>query len=196
MFPFPPLVIGLRFWRSPDRSFISPYLENFGKRLVKSQKLYLADSGLACNLLGISSQAELERSPFLGSLFEGFVAAEILKSQVNNAGRKELYFFRDQQGLEVDFVLPRNDGKLWFIECKASKTVQPRMPTSLRALSEAAGGKQERLFLVHRASKDMPTSRAVVPGVEALDIQTFATNLAGKPRQSRRKRPSGAEVNV
>jgi predicted AAA+ superfamily ATPase len=176
---------------------ISPYFENFGKRLIKSQKLYLADSGLACNLLGISSQAELERSPFLGAIFEGFVASEILKSQVNKGGRKELYFFRDQQGLEVDFVLPRNDGKLWFIECKASKTVQSRMTTSLRALGQAAGGKQERLFLVHRASKNMPQSRAVVPGVEALDLQTFARGLAGKSRQQQRRKSSlGDQSNV
>jgi len=56
---------------------VPPYFENFGKRLIKSPKVYLGDSGLACYLLGIATQAELERSPFLGALFEGFVAAEI-----------------------------------------------------------------------------------------------------------------------
>jgi predicted AAA+ superfamily ATPase len=73
------------------------YFENFGKRMIKSPKLYWEDSGLACYLLGIMSQSELERSPFLGLLFEGFVASEILKCQVNRGERKELYFFRDQQ---------------------------------------------------------------------------------------------------
>ena len=58
---------------------VPPYFENFGKRLVKSPKVYWGDAGLACHLLGIQSQAELERSPFLGPIFEGFVAAEILK---------------------------------------------------------------------------------------------------------------------
>jgi predicted AAA+ superfamily ATPase len=86
---------------------VPPYFENLGKRLVKTPKVYWGDSGLACYLLGITSEAELQRSPFLGQLFEGFVAAEILKSQVNQGGRKELYYFRDQQGLEVDFLLPR-----------------------------------------------------------------------------------------
>src|SRR5208282_4108780 len=81
---------------------VPPYFENFGKRLVESPKVYWADAGLACHLLGIQSQAELDRSPFLGSIFEGFVAAEILKAQVNHGQRKELYSFRDQQGLEVD----------------------------------------------------------------------------------------------
>ena len=72
----------------------------------------MGDSGLACYLLGIRSPAELERSPFLGTLFEGFVAAEILKSQVNAGRRKELYYFWDRQGLEVDFLVPRRDGEL------------------------------------------------------------------------------------
>src|SRR5246127_4549975 len=51
---------------------VPPYFENFGKRLIKSAKIYWEDSGLACYLLGVTFAAELERSPFLGSLFEGF----------------------------------------------------------------------------------------------------------------------------
>ena len=51
---------------------VPPWFENLGKRLIKSPKIYLADSGLACHLLGIETPAELERSPFLGALFEGF----------------------------------------------------------------------------------------------------------------------------
>jgi predicted AAA+ superfamily ATPase len=69
---------------------VPPYFENLGKRLIKSPKVYLGDSGLACYLLGLTSVAELERSPFLGALFEGFVAAEILKSQADRGMRKEL----------------------------------------------------------------------------------------------------------
>jgi hypothetical protein len=76
---------------------VPPYFETFGKRLIKSPKIYWVDSGLACYLLGITSAAELERSPFLGALFEGFVASEILKNQTNRGVRKELYYFRDQQ---------------------------------------------------------------------------------------------------
>src|SRR5207249_7271897 len=74
---------------------IPPFYENFGKRLVKSPKLYFTDSGLACHLLGINSNDELQRSPFLGPLFEGFVASEIFKQQVNDGRRRSLYYFRD-----------------------------------------------------------------------------------------------------
>ena len=62
--------------------------------------------------LDLRSGAELERSPFLGPLFEGFIASEILKSQINRGARKELYHFRDQQGLEVDFLFPDRHGKV------------------------------------------------------------------------------------
>jgi len=84
---------------------IPPFYENLGKRLLKSPKVYLADSGLACHLLGIDTERELRKSPFAGALFEGFVAAEIVKSQINAGRRRELYYFRDEQGLEVDIVI-------------------------------------------------------------------------------------------
>ena len=86
---------------------VPPFYENFGKRITKSPKLFFADSGLAAHLLGIESEAELLRSPFLGPLFEGLVAAEIVKGQIHSGKAKALYHFRDQQGLEVDFVVPQ-----------------------------------------------------------------------------------------
>ena len=86
---------------------VPPYFENLGKRLIKSPRVYIADSGLACHLLGIETEAELKKSPLLGEIFEGFIASEILKAQLNAGRRREIYYFRDQQGLEVDFVLPR-----------------------------------------------------------------------------------------
>src|SRR5450432_2143413 len=172
---------------------VPPYFENFGKRLVKSPKVYLGDSGLACYLLGIATQAELDRSPFLGPLFEGYVAAEILKSQVNHGRRKELYHFRDQQGLEVDFLFP-SQGGLWMVECKASKTVHMSMAGPLGSLrramvdrgegSERGGRAPVRLSVVHRASTAAPPTRALAPGIEALDVQAFVNDLnrrSGRP---------------
>jgi predicted AAA+ superfamily ATPase len=149
---------------------VPPYFENFGKRLIKSPKVYVSDSGLACYLLGIASQAELERSPFLGPVFEGFVAAEILKSEISAGRRKELYFFRDQKGLEVDFMFPNRGGGLWMVECKASRTVRPAMARPLLSLRESMGSRTPaRLAVVHRSSSTGPASRGLAPGVEALD---------------------------
>jgi predicted AAA+ superfamily ATPase len=140
---------------------VPPYFENLGKRLIKSPKVYWSDSGLACYLLGITTEAELQRSPFSGQLFEGFVAAEILKGQANQGARKELYYFRDQQGLEVDFLLPRPNAGLWLIECKAGKTVRPAMAAPLLSLRRSLGKRSERLILVHQKSRSTPATAAV-----------------------------------
>jgi uncharacterized protein len=154
--------------------------------LIKSPKIYLGDPGLACYLLGIRSPAELERSPFLGPLFEGFVAAEILKSQVNQGRRKELYHFRDQQGLEVDFLFPSRDGRLWMAECKASRTVAPSMAGPMLSLGRAAGARvPARLTVVHRVSTSGPPSHALAPGVEALDVRAFSEALPGPAKRTR-----------
>ncbi len=64
----------------------------------------------------------LNHSPFLGPLFEGFVASEILKKQVGSGQERQLYYFRDQQGLEVDFVVPHGHRGLLLVEAKASRT--------------------------------------------------------------------------
>jgi predicted AAA+ superfamily ATPase len=166
---------------------VPPYFENFGKRLIKAPKVYLGDSGLAGYLLGISTQAELDRSPFLGTLFEGYVAAEILKSQANQGRRKELYHFRDQQGLEVDFLFPAADGGLWMVECKASKTVLPAMAGPLASLRRSIGDHGPvRMTVVHRASTTAPRSHGLAPGVEALDVRAFVEALAGKKARAGR----------
>lgn len=164
---------------------VPPYFENLGKRIVKSPKLYIGDSGLACHLLGIRSAAELTRSPFLGSIFEGFVASEVLKNQVNSGRRKEIYHFRDQQGLEVDFLFPSGDGGTWLIECKASKTVNPAMAKSLLALRRSIRSTSVRAVVVHQSAREGSSTHAIAPGAEALDLHSFVQALGGSTRVRR-----------
>jgi predicted AAA+ superfamily ATPase len=161
---------------------IPPFYENLGKRLIKSPKVYIADSGLACHLLGIDSATELGRSPFSGSLFEGFIASEIIKAQVNGGERRELYHFRDEQGLEVDFVMPRRGGSLALIECKAASTVAPTMAVPMQRLHDAAKRKRRKgttvsMFLVHQPPKVKSRTEAVAPGVRALAWRDFVDEL-------------------
>ncbi len=160
---------------------VPPFFENLGKRLIKSPKIYIADSGLACHLLGIETDAELRKSPFVGSLFEGFVAAEIVKAQVNAGRRREIYFFRDQQGLEVDFAVPRRGGGVRLIEVKASSTVMPGMAGPMQRLA-AAWQKRARgrgtvdMVVVHWPTRAGTPSTALAPGVRALPWQQFVTD--------------------
>jgi predicted AAA+ superfamily ATPase len=162
---------------------VPPFYDNVGKRLIKSPKVYLADSGLACYLLGIETAAELERSPFLGTLFEGFIAAEIAKSQVNGGRRRELYYFRDEQGLEVDFLMPGPGASVALVECKAGRTVTPAMAAPMQRLADALKRKRGKvaaavpMFLVHQEAKSGTPTQAVSPGVRALPWRKFFGEL-------------------
>ncbi len=157
---------------------VAPYFENLGKRLIKSPKLYLVDSGLSCHLLGIESERMLAASPFRGALFEGFVASELAKAQVNRGRRRELYYFRDQQGLEVDFLVPEGNAQFAMIEAKATRTITPSMADSMLKLRSAAKAKVTRSFVVHIASKNMdPTVRVVREGVSAVTVNQLVDAL-------------------
>ncbi len=159
---------------------VPPFYENFGKRLVKSPKIYWTDSGLACHLLGIDSKTELAKSPFRGTLFEGFIASEIVKAQVSSGRRAELYYFRDEQGLEVDFLVPGPRSSITLVECKATRTVTPAMTTSMQRLAKAMRSKRRstvKAILVHEAPKAGVETRAVAPGILALPWLEYVTGL-------------------
>jgi uncharacterized protein len=154
---------------------VPPYFENLGKRLIKSPKLFVADSGLACHLLGIDSAAELAKSPFRGALFEGLVAAEIAKRQMNAGERRQIYHFRDEQGLEVDFVVPGRAGAVRLIECKASGTITPAMAAPLLRLAKVFAARKKHAIeplILHEA----PSWRGLgspAAGVRAVDWREY-----------------------
>ncbi|MGA7237510.1 MAG: hypothetical protein WBY44_17620 [Bryobacteraceae bacterium] len=85
---------------------------------------------------------------------------------------------RDQQGLEVDFLVPRANAGLWLVEAKASKTVWPPMAAPLFSLQRALGERAKRLIVAHRKSKSSVQTTAIAPGVDALDIGEFVAQLA------------------
>jgi len=163
---------------------LPPFYENFGKRLVKTPKIHFVDSGLACHLLNIHSEVELRRSPFLGALFEGFVASEIVKHQLNHGRRRELYYFRDHQGLEVDLVVPSGNRVLSLVDAKASRSITPAMADPLVKLRRAVRRYDLRSFLVHLRGAHDPALAAVRPGVEAVTIEGL---LSALPFAARRR---------
>jgi hypothetical protein len=165
---------------------VLPYFDNLGKRLIKSSKIYWSDSGLVCHLLGIHTPDALERSPFLGAIFEGAVAAEIAKAQINRGGRRELYYFRDQQGLEVDFIVPLQDGGMGLVEAKATHTPRPEMAKPMVSLARAWASSNHRpnvgaKLLVHRAARGGVRSNALAPEVGGIPYNEFVHALNGGP---------------
>jgi predicted AAA+ superfamily ATPase len=101
---------------------LPPYHQNFGKRVIKSPKLYFHDVGLACWLLGIRSAEILETHPARGSLFETLIVGEFLKARFNAGQPADLYFWRDASGREADLVYETPKG-LQSVEIKSGQTV-------------------------------------------------------------------------
>ncbi len=156
---------------------VPPFFENFGKRLIKSPKIYFTDSGLAAHLLGIETEKTLARSTFLGPLFENFTASEIVKAQLNAGKRKELYYFRDRQGLEVDFVIPMGNTQLVLFEAKASRTVRPDDALHMLRLQKAAAKYQVRSFVVHLPAKSLEKFTVLHTGVKAISYEKISETL-------------------
>ena len=153
---------------------VPPFFENFGKRLIKSPKLYFVDSGLVCYLLGISDRRVLEGSSFSGPVFEGFVASEIVKHQINAGQEKALYYFRDQQGLEIDFIVPQGGGRLALIEAKATRTPKPDMARSVTRLAESITRHETMSYVVCMTSPKVTRMKTLSSGVRVTDIRQLS----------------------
>lgn len=94
--------------------------------------------------------------------------------------RKELYFFRDYQGLEVDFLCRGSDGAYWLIECKTARTLHPAMASPLQTLANAFGKQiPVRCAIVHPRDRADSIRGSLAPGVEAFGLRDFLKALGG-----------------
>ena len=142
-----------RRWLSVlETSFIlfrlPPHHRNFSKRLVKSPKVYFHDTGLACYLLGIRDADMLPTHPLRGALFENYVLAEVAKAFSHHRRQREMHFWRDRSGREIDLVLSRGE-ELYPVEIKSGQTVSGDAFESLSRWSELAGQPIDRATLVY-----------------------------------------------
>ena len=128
---------------------LPPLHRNFNKRIVKSHKLYFYDTGLACQLLGIRTAAELEASPFRGALFENLLIADQLKRQFNRGLSTNLHFWRDNVGHEIDLLLPAGPDRWIPVEIKSGQTVAEDWFAGLRKWAELAGTSAAAPLLVY-----------------------------------------------
>ncbi len=101
---------------------LPPHFRNYGKRLVRSPKLYFYDSGLASWLLNVQDAAHLAVHPQRGGLFECLIAGELLKARFNKALPSNLYFWRNNKGDEIDLVIDRGE-ELIPVEIKSGRTL-------------------------------------------------------------------------
>jgi predicted AAA+ superfamily ATPase len=131
---------------------LEPYFENFGKRLIKSPKLYFADTGLACYLLGIDTVEQLKKDSLYGNLFENWVVVELMKARYNQAKDPRLYFYRDVLGREVDLLFQQGSN-LIPIEIKSSKTFSPSFLEGLHYFHEQTPKRAEGGALIYAGAQ-------------------------------------------
>ncbi|MDN3504402.1 MAG: ATP-binding protein [Rhabdochlamydiaceae bacterium] len=110
---------------------LQPYYENFGKRMIKSPKLYFTDVGLATYLLGIENVTQLSRDPLRGHLVENLIILELMKYRYNQGLDSQLYYYRDTKKIEVDVIF-KSGNQLIPIEIKSSTTYNSSFVSSLK----------------------------------------------------------------
>ena len=127
---------------------LPPHHRNLGKRVVKMPKLYFLDAGLAASLMGIHTPEQLSIHPLRGALFETLIVGDFLKARYNTGFPSNLYFWRDNVGLEVDLLLEEADG-LCPVEIKSSATITDDLLKGLRKWLAVAGDMARTPRLVH-----------------------------------------------
>lgn len=136
---------------------LAPYHTNFGKRLVKTPKLYFHDTGLAAWLLGVRSAGAMNIHPMRGALFENLCIAEYGKYLRHRGEPATPYFWRDNIGNEVDLLIER-DGVLWPVEFKSGATFQGAWLQPLQTWQRHAAA----------ATQGQPLLISAVPGNQRL----------------------------
>ncbi len=129
---------------------LHPYYQNFNKRIIKSPKLYFTDTGLASWLLNIRDSIQLETHYLKGNLFENLVILELYKKSIHKANTPNLWFFRDNNGIEIDCL--KEDQALTLIEIKSSRTFRE---DSLKGIK-----------FIDRIITDRPVQKVIISGGE------------------------------
>lgn len=155
-------------------ALLEPWFENVGKRLVKSPKLYLTDSGLLCFLLGLDERT-LERSPLLGAVWETFVFAELRKrlAAAEDGAATSLWFYRDSRGREVDF-LRAGGGRLDLLDAKWSAEPDERWHRQLLDVGNTLGA-----LRTHVLGRKLIVCRTAAPRMQGGIFVTTPRDMRG-----------------
>ena len=149
---------------------LRPYHANIGKRIVKSPKLYLRDSGVLHHLLGISTAEELLRSSARGNSFEGFMIEQLIALETLRRPGGGFYYFRTQTGAEIDLIVDRGQARIGC-EFKAGVSVGPDDWKHLHA--GIVDGVIHRGAVIYNGTRAFAATAkiAVFPATQALGIK-------------------------
>jgi hypothetical protein len=146
---------------------VRPWHVNAGKRLVKTPKVYLTDTGLLCRLAGVHDTDEPATGPLAGALFETAVA-DTVKTLANRGEEPRVWFWRTSAGREVDMVVETGTG-LIPVEIKLSATPKPGMAAGIVSFRSDYGKLVGPGFVVHKGEMLFP----IAPGVTAIPFAAW-----------------------
>jgi len=135
---------------------LQPYHRNFNKRLVKSPKLYFHDTGVACSLLGIRDESQVNLHYLKGALFENLVINEFIKRNFHRGDNWQPYFWQDSQGREIDCLLVAGE-VLRPIEIKAGKTLATSYFDNLNYWRSLLNAPQAPAYVVYGGDRSLQT---------------------------------------
>jgi predicted AAA+ superfamily ATPase len=134
---------------------LRPYHANVRKRLVKTPKAYLLDTGTLCHLVGLRDPVHAAQGPMGGAILETAVLAEIVKRFRNRGEEPRVHFWRTSAGGEVDFLVARG-AHVVPLEAKLSSTPRPEMAFGIASLRRDLGERVEHRYIVHPGSVRLP----------------------------------------
>ncbi|MDR2850548.1 MAG: DUF4143 domain-containing protein [Desulfovibrio sp.] len=142
--------------------FLPAWSSNLSKRLLKSPKAHVCDSGLACHLCGADAKRLTDDPILAGRLLESFVAGELLKQSSWTEHPVSLYHYRSQSGEEVDVVLEDRSGRVAAVEVKLAAGVASHDSKGLAALRDALGDRFVRGVIVYTGQEVIPMGDRIV----------------------------------
>jgi len=149
---------------------LNAYHENFTKRIIKAPKLYMMDSGMLCYLLGIESEARYLTHERRGAIWENLVLGELKRCHSDGSLSSGIYYWRDSNGLEVDFVLER-EGRVTLIEAKSGEFPTAADTKNIRKLLDLMppGKAADRHYVVCNTPSAYPIS--MEPRIDAITLR-------------------------
>lgn len=138
---------------------LPPYSRNIGKRIVRANKLYFYDTGLACFLLGIQHPDHIRQHPLRGELFENMVVTEFLKKSFNNGRRPNLFFYRDNQQKEVDVIEETSYHSINAYEIKSARIYNGSFGAGLNYLHKLFGDEVKQSQVIYDGDEELVSDR-------------------------------------
>jgi hypothetical protein len=147
---------------------LQPYHRNFSKRLVKSPKLYFHDTGVACSLLGIRDESQVNLHYMKGALFENLIINEFIKRSFHRGENRQPFFWQDSHGREIDCLLVDGE-KVTPIEIKSGKTMSTSYFDNLKYWRPLARLPEDQGYVVYGGEQSMQTGVGALISWRRLD---------------------------